>query len=209
MKPIKKHKPLRQAFKEMFEHEQLSEAEIHKLMPKEKKSRWSLQALMPKWSLAVLTTVIAGLLIINIAIVSQPKLSDEAYQRVVTEVMTNHLYMKLLDVETHSMAVLQKQLNNLGFMPKYSSTFNEETVVLLGGRYCTLQGLVATQLHFKTKAGAIMTQYQTIYDANLFGTLPDVSRGEKPITINRGGIELQLWQESGLLMASAKPEHEL
>lgn len=209
MKPIRKYKPLRQAFKEMLEHDQLSEAEIHKLMPKERKSRWFLQALLPKWTLAVLTTVIAGLLIINMAIVSQPELSDETYQRVVTEVMTNHLYMKMLDVETESMVVLQKQLNNLGFMPRYSSTFNEESVILLGGRYCTLQGVVATQLHFKTKAGTIMTQYQTTYDANLFGTLPDVNNGEEPITIHRGGIEMQLWQESGLLMASAKPDHEL
>jgi hypothetical protein len=207
MKPVNKDKPLRQAFKEMLEHEQLSEEETHKLMPKAKKSKWRLQWLVPDRSLAVLTTVIAVLLIINMAIVSPPKLSDEAYQRVATEVMTNHLYMKLLDVETDSMGVLQKQLNNLGFMPKLSTTFNEESVVLLGGRYCTLQGVVATQLHFKTKAGAIMTQYQTVYDASLFGSLPDVNSGEKPITINRGGIQMQLWQESGLLMASAKPEH--
>ncbi|MCL5975827.1 MAG: hypothetical protein M1270_08415 [Gammaproteobacteria bacterium] len=205
MKPIKKHKPLREAFKDMLEHEQLSEAEIHKLMPKEKKSRWFMQGLMPQWSLAVMTTLIAGLLIVNMAILNQPKLSDETHQRIATEVMTNHLYMQLLDVETDSMSVLQRKLNNLGFMPKLSTTFNEGAIVLLGGRYCTLQGVVATQLHFKTEAGAIMTQYQTVYDANLFGTLPDVNSGEKPITINRSGIEMQLWQESGLLMASAKP----
>lgn len=204
---MKKQQPLRTAFKDMLNQEQLSEAEIRKLMPKQKTSIWiKIQGLRQRWTFAAMSTVMAGLLIVNLALLNQPNPSGETYERIATEVMTNHLYMKLLDVETESMQVLQGQMATLGFMPQFSSTFDEQSVVLLGGRFCTLQGAVATQLHFKTETGIIMTQYQTLYDASLFGALPDIKKGEKPKILTQRGIEIQLWQESGLLMASAKPE---
>lgn len=204
---MKKQKPLRTALKEMLNQEQLSEAEIRKLMPKQKMSIWrQLQRLRQRWTFAAMITVMASLLIVNLALLNQPNPSSETYERIATEVMTNHLYMKLLDVETESMQVLQGQMAILGFIPQFSATFDEQSVVLLGGRFCTLQGAVATQLHFKTETGIIMTQYQTLYDASLFGALPDIQKGEKPKILTQRGIEIQLWQESGLLMASAKPK---
>lgn len=203
---MKKQKPLRTALKDMLNQEQLSEAEIRKLMPKQKTSIWiRIQGLRQRWTFAAMSTVMAGLLIVNLALLNQPNPSNETYERIATEVMTNHLYMKLLDVETESMQVLQGQMATLGFVPQFSSKFDQQSVVLLGGRFCTLQGAVATQLHFKTETGAIMTQYQTLYDARLFGALPDIKKGEKPKILTQRGIEIQLWQESGLLMASAKP----
>lgn len=197
-------KQIKTALKEMFEREQLSDQEIQQLMPKRRNAFWHTWSLPTRWTFAGMSTAIVCLLILNLTFTQHFNTTDETYQRIAAEVMTNHLHMKLLDVETDSMSELQIQLENLNFIPQYSQLVKDKQITLLGGRYCTLQGLVATQLHFKTVSGELMTQYQTVYEPKLFGALPDISKGEKPMAIYQRGFEMQLWQESGLLMITAK-----
>jgi len=197
-------KQIKTALKDMFEREQLSEHEIKLLMPKQRQQFWQTWSLPTRWTFAGMSTAIVCLLILNFSFTQPFNTSDETYQRLAAEVMTNHLHMKMLDVETDSMSELQSQLENLNFIPQFSQLVRDKQITLLGGRYCTLQGLVATQLHFKTVSGEVMTQYQAVYEPSLFGAIPDISKGKKPMTIYQRGFEMQLWQESGLLMITAK-----
>jgi anti-sigma factor RsiW len=125
-------------------------------------------------------------------------------QQIAHEVLTNHLKIKALDVETGSMRHIQTFFDRLDFEPRMSAQLGENELTLIGGRYCTIQGAIAAQLKFKTPEGRIVTYYQAAYDRKRFGALPDTSQGARPAIINERGHQMHIWQESGLVMVTAQ-----
>jgi hypothetical protein len=122
--------------------------------------------------------------------------------RIAEEVTTNHTRVKPLDVTSSSIDVVRERLPLLDFVVQRSSYLLSEGLELVGGRYCTLQGVIATQLVFRDQNGNRVTLYQAAYDRQRFGDLPD-QPGEMPVIIDQRGTRISLWTEFGVVFALA------
>ncbi len=121
---------------------------------------------------------------------------------IAAEVVNNHLHMKPLEVNTAHIASIQDYFQRLNFKPVQSRYLTELGLTLLGGRYCSLQGVTAAQLRFKSLAtDDIHTLYQVGHDPATFRKLPDYDRGEPPASTWYNGIKVTLWVEKGVLFA--------
>lgn len=200
-----KRVPLRNALKVMLETKALTESELETLLHLQNqatKPRWSLSA---RWFSATFASVVIGLLIVSVTLFKQP--SIEIQQRIAHEVLINHLNIKPLDVETDSISQVKAYFDRLDFVPQLSKYASNEGAVLIGGRYCTLQGTIAAQLRFRLPSGEVMTYYQAAYDPKRFGKLPDAEHDEPVLLLKERGFRMHLWQESGLVMVTAQQDN--
>ncbi|MDT8364078.1 MAG: hypothetical protein RQ714_05440 [Nitrosomonas sp.] len=196
--------PLKASIKAMLEQDALTErelAQLQRLPQRASRPRWPSSA---KWLTTGLGGVAAVFMLAFIILSTQLAPPEDVRQRIAHEVLTNHLRIKALDVETGSMSRIQAFFDRLDFEPRMSSQLGENRLALIGGRYCTIQGAIAAQLKFKTPEGEIVTYYQAAYDRKRFGALPDTSRGASPLIINARGHQIKIWQESGLVMVTAR-----
>lgn len=126
----------------------------------------------------------------------------ELDQRIGSEVAKNHLNLKPLEIQTSSIQEIRGFLSQLGFSPIESSLLAGSTKTLMGGRYCSIQGVRAAQLRLKdSKTGQIQSLYQTVYDKDVFYDLPLLIENQKPITVFSKGLAVDIWVEKGLLFA--------
>lgn len=133
-----------------------------------------------------------------------PAYRGETSLRIAEEVLTNHIHMRALDLETSSMDQVRQGLDRLDFVPVSSEVVDATGLRLVGARYCTLQGRIATQLMFHDHSGEIITFYQAAYDAQRFGQLPDIDRQQRPLTLVKRGVRITIWVEQGVLVAQAR-----
>ncbi len=130
----------------------------------------------------------------------------EVAERITREVLTNHIHIKTLDRESDSLQELADHFNQLNFRIQPSVYLADGTLYLVGGRYCTLQGNIATHLVYRAEAGHTVSHYQAAYDPAQFGGgLPDVTNAQQPWLVSDRGYQVEIWQERGLVMAKAQP----
>jgi hypothetical protein len=123
-------------------------------------------------------------------------------QLIASEVVANHLHLKPLEVNTATIDGIQQYFTQLTFKPIKTVQVPDLSEKLLGGRYCSLQGISAAQLRLKNKNSATLnTLYETEYRKDIFGVLPDINKGEKPVTAWAKGIEVKIWVENDVLFA--------
>lgn len=126
-------------------------------------------------------------------------------QRIGSEVAKNHINLKPLEIQTSSMQTIRNFLTELDFMPVESSLLIGTSKNLIGGRYCSIQGVTAAQLRLKDrKTGQIQSLYQTVYDKKIFSDLPQIKENQKPVTIYSKGLAVDIWVEKGILFALTK-----
>ncbi len=124
---------------------------------------------------------------------------------VAEEVVMHHLRRRPLEVRGDSLAAIEGYFDELGFR-LVDSLRPAIGGGLLGGRYCSVQGVTAAQLRREDPSGRTQTLYQLPYDRSRFGTLPDIARGEPPHTLKVRGLLVDLWVERGLLFALAREQ---
>jgi len=129
--------------------------------------------------------------------------SSETIQRIANEVAQNHLKMKPMEVQTSNMSEVQNYFTKLDFLPLPSQQLSKP-IQLAGGRYCSIQSSTAAQLRYKNKKGSYVTLFETPYDPKLFNQIPNLDKGEEPVTTYARGIKVTLWVERGLLMVSTE-----
>jgi hypothetical protein len=118
------------------------------------------------------------------------------------EVVKNHLHQKPLEIKGNQLSSIRDYFTRLDFAPVESEFLQSKDISLIGGRYCSLQGITAAQLRFKSisKKG-VNTLYQVNYDPNIFKSLPDFDNGEEPVSVYSSGIKVTIWVEKGVLFA--------
>jgi len=123
-------------------------------------------------------------------------------QLIANEVVKNHLNLKPLEVHTNDIDSLIHYFTQLDFLLRPSREVNDFKDRLMGGRYCSLQGITAAQLRLKTQTSSkANTLYQTEYRKAVFGPLPDIDRNQKPLVAWAKGIKVRIWVEKGVLFA--------
>ncbi|ABZ78735.1 hypothetical protein Shal_4195 [Shewanella halifaxensis HAW-EB4] len=125
--------------------------------------------------------------------------------RIADEVAKNHIKMKPLEVQTAQLSQLRAYFTELDFTLVSSSRIDDANE-MVGGRYCSIQGLTAAQIRFVDRQQSV-TLYQVQYDKRLYGEIPTIESGEPPIELVVRGVAVAIWVEKGLLMASARAAH--
>jgi hypothetical protein len=130
-------------------------------------------------------------------------------KEIAMEVVKNHLKLKPLDVKASSMRDIQEYFTQLDFLPLSSSVasrhFSLPVTQLLGGRYCSIQGVTAAQLRYQ-RNDSLSTLYEVAYDSATFGTLPNMENNEQPLELLIKGLKVAMWVEKGLLMVLVSNE---
>lgn len=123
-------------------------------------------------------------------------------QRIGNEVARNHIKLKPIEIHTSSIEVVRNFLTELDFSPIDSRLLKGSAKKLIGGRYCSIQGVTAVQLRLKDSVtGQVHSLYQTVYDSKVFSGLPKLKENQKPVTIYSKGLAVDIWIEKGLLFA--------
>lgn len=158
-----------------------------------------------------LAAVAALVAVLSFAVMSWvgPRTADpDLLLRIADEVAANHLHTKPLEVRTGSLAELRRYFGRLDFKPAETRQ-RDPDLQLLGGRYCSLQGVAAAQLRLRNPAtGTVETLYQAQYKPRVFGVLPHLEKGEAPAVVHARGIEVRIWVERGLVFAATRAAHE-
>jgi len=123
-------------------------------------------------------------------------------QRIGNEVAKNHINLKPLEIQTSSMKAIRGFLVELDFSPVESTLLKSGSKSLIGGRYCSIQGVTAAQLRLRdSETGQIQSLYQTVYDKDVFYDLPLLKENQKPVTVYSKGLAVDIWVEKGILFA--------
>ena len=152
------------------------------------------------WLAACVVAVISALLVWRQQLPSTPDYSRE----IAYEVIKNHLKLKPLDVQTQSIDDVKQFFTQLDFAPVNSdyasANFALPETAMLGARYCSVRGITAAQLRYRQADSGISTLYEVAYDAESFGVMPAIDRGETPTRLVVNGLQVSMWVEKGLLM---------
>ncbi len=148
--------------------------------------------------------IAAAMVAFLLAFLLSPLILDKVdiRQRVAMEVVNNHLKLKPLEVKTSSIDGIRDYFQKLDFLPVNSVLVKASKLELIGGRYCSLQGITAAQLRVKKPgSNTVQTLYQTEYRKDVFENMPLLEEGDKPVGIYVKGIKVKIWVEKGLLFA--------
>ncbi|MFN3202971.1 MAG: hypothetical protein ACE366_31550 [Bradymonadia bacterium] len=123
---------------------------------------------------------------------------------IASEVAKNHLKLKPLEITTSDMGAVQGFFDTLDFVPIESRQLAASGWRLSGARHCSVQGQEAAQLRGHLgQDEAPISVYMTAYDAERFGPVPSLDRGEVPLRLHDRGLAITLWVEHGVLMVQA------
>lgn len=123
-------------------------------------------------------------------------------QRIAAEVAHNFHKLKPLEIESGKTSELNNYFTKLDFSLIDSRLITANNWNLLGGRYCSIQGITAAQLRvIDKKTNQLQTLYQAAYEPNIHGVLPKLNEAETPLQLYANGITVNVWVENGLLFA--------
>ena len=193
-------KPLKQSVRNHLESYSLAEDQFHKLESLAKQAAPISTRQFSIFPFAVAGAVAAFLL----AFFLSPLIMDQnnVRERIAMEVVTNHIKLKPLEIETSSIDDIRGYFKKLDFMPVNSRLVDQFGLEIIGGRYCSLQGITAAQLRVrKPGTNTVQTLYQTEYRKNVFKDIPVLEDGDAPVDIYVKGVKVRIWVEKGLLFA--------
>lgn len=128
--------------------------------------------------------------------------AQHQFQRIAEEVTLNHRKLRPLEVTSSAFNEVRDYFTQLDFRPSRSELFNPQNSTLIGGRYCSIEGVMAAQIRYQNENGEMTTLYETAYEPSVFKNIPDVDAGLAPIIQYSDGYKVALWKEKGLIMAS-------
>lgn len=193
------NKTLKSTLKNMLEADSLSENQLQKLNALQAAGRKQPQLFQRRRFLLGGSAAIAAS-VLFFAGRNMYSGNTSLQESIVRDVLTNHIHIRELDIETSSISEVASYFNRLAFAPFLSSQINKDSFELLGGRYCTLQGELASQLYLKNKAsGELATYYLARYDRQHFGDIPDVSSGDTPKVVHERGYQMTIWRETNVV----------
>lgn len=199
------NRPLKQSVREHLELNTLTEYQLQKLeslseQVKTENVRPDNVQNKSIYPMAIAGAVVAFLLVFLWA----PLVNEQTdvRERIALEVAANHVKLKPLEIETSNIEGIRAYFNKLDFLPVNSRLVSDAGLELIGGRYCSLQGITAAQLRVKKPgSNVVQTLYQAEYRKDIFENMPLLEEGEAPVDIYMKGIKVRIWVEKGLLFA--------
>lgn len=159
---------------------------------------------LPWWRhpLTVAAALVATTVALLLPIALQTPQQDSLVADIAAEVVQNHLHLKPLEVRADKLDSINRYFTRLDFVPVASEYLKSKGLTLMGGRYCSLQGVTAAQLRLKSVGSDdVHTLYEVGYDPQVFKSLPHYDRAETPVSVYSSGVKVTLWVEKGVLFA--------
>lgn len=157
------------------------------------KSRWN-------WAAVVVFSVIASL---SAFLYTKGQDHTAIAQKMAEEIAMNHLKNRPMEVKGSQVAALRDYFTELDFVLSESSRLGDGVTRLLGGRYCSIQGVGAAQLRLQEENQGYKTWYQVPYDHAKHAIVPNMDNGSTPIVRYARGVRVEMWAEKGLVFALA------
>lgn len=139
---------------------------------------------------------IAALLIVGFIFTITQFQSSNIEDRIVKEITMNHNKQLNVEFPSDSLSDLQTKLTKLDFKLDKAEGVISDNYILMGGRYCSIQGNLAAQLKIKDKNTNII---ETLYITDINPELSNV----KSTNINSDGVNIKVWNQDGLLYGIA------
>ncbi|UCB56064.1 MAG: hypothetical protein JSW45_05920 [Thiotrichales bacterium] len=193
-------KPLKQAVTEKLDNYALSDARLQQLESLAEQAPVVRKQKILSYRFAIAGAVAAFV----IAFMLTPLLVEQGdvRERIAMEVAKNHIKLKPMEVETASIEGIRDYFEKLDFLPVSSLLVERAGLELVGGRYCSLQGITAAQLRVREPGSDnLQTLYQTEYIEDVFSDMPVVEEGGEPVELYVKGVRVKIWVEKGLLFA--------
>lgn len=112
------------------------------------------------------------------------------------EIAYNHNKQMKMEIKTSSIDQIQSFLSKVDFTIIQSEYLPVETLKIVGGRYCSIQGRLAVQIRIiNLTTGKNQTLYQVPYPKDL--------ENSKTRSTYVNGVQVKLWKEKGLLLGLA------
>ena len=207
--------PLKSASRDHFERQRLSDEQYKKFeallnhQPSSKKGNYKQASIAAMFALSACIMLALVIWPNNMTwLQSQNTLTYEQYiNSIAQEVVMNHIKMKPLEFTGNTVASLRGQFTDLDFSLVQSHFFsqNQAKTNMQGGRYCSIQGVTAAQLRYKTTDSAHATLYQVPFDEKKFGEIPNLNLDQAPIQLTVKGLTINMWVERDVLMVSVLP----
>ncbi len=194
-------RPLKDAIAEQAGKARLDHAQLQALLAMQQPER----RLHPDRRRAALGLLVLAVLLVLGSWQWHSRKAPDPRLAIATEVANNHLKLKPLDVTARSMAEIQQFFTLLDFAPINSAVLQRRFAIneqqLLGGRYCSIQGITAAQLRYRLGDQPLHTLYAVGYDADKHGDIANTDLGQAPEHIPTHGLTVHLWREKNLLFA--------
>lgn len=123
--------------------------------------------------------------------------TDSVTHQVVAEIGHNHRQHGALVVESDQYAVVQAALTELDFPIRPRRDEFVQDFVLVGGKYCTIQGLQAAQLKLNHSKSQII---HTLYVLPMGDNIKDVESG----VYETNDVQVELWTDRMLVYGLAR-----
>ncbi|MES9854672.1 MAG: hypothetical protein ABW170_22910 [Candidatus Thiodiazotropha sp. L084R] len=186
---------LKQSVIEHLESVRLDDARLDELEALQRKP-----SALSWWRNRTLQLFAAACLLIAVVVNWLPLGQPDLLDAIAEEAVMNHLAQTPLEVHGTTIAELDGHFDQLGFR-LVDPLAPSDGARLLGGRYCSLQGVTAAQLRRHDAQGRTQNLYQVPYQPTSMGELPDPALGEQPRTLQVRGLNVDLWVERGMLFA--------
>ncbi len=194
------NKPLKQSVREHLELNTLTDDQLQQLTSLTEQAKPETVQQRSNYPFAIAAAVIAVLLVFFLSPLVIEK--GNVQERIALEVAANSIKLKPLEIKTSNIEGIRGYFKKLDFLPVNSRLVSDAGFELIGGRYCSLQGITAAQLRIKKPDSTVVqTLYQTEYQKDIFENMPLLEKGEAPVEIYVKGIKVKIWVEKGLLFA--------
>ena len=151
------------------------------------------------WSRRIVAGVVSSATLVLIAVFFLLPNSANI-QAVASEVAANHRHLKPLTIQSSSYQKTGAFFSELSFAIKESSLLDEQRWQLMGGRYCSVNGVKAAHLRLRDKRdNSVQTFYQVDNKPGYFEGIPDIRNNELPVTVDINGVPVKVWSEGGIV----------
>ncbi len=202
---------LKQGLQQHFEQQQLDDSQLQQLLSLQSSSAQAEQAATAqpgdsslhhpsRWSQYRLVAASLLLCLLMSGLFIHQSAPTRLYQSIADEVANNHLKLKPLEISSSDISTVSTYFDQLNFIPRASRN-RALAGLLLGGRYCSIDGEPAAQLRYKRDDGMLRSLYQVPTESD-YRDLPDILQGQMPLRLYSQGFTVDLWREQGLLMAA-------
>lgn len=172
-----------------YQSESMNSSRLQSILSQTRKNRQ--RRLIPLYAAAAMVMMLSVSVLHHMALVS------ERTSLALREAAMNHATKLQLDVETPALASLQSSLTKLPFELKLPTSGIYETLELIGGRYCTINGNLAAHLKFREPG---TNQYYSLFLTPFAQNLKSIKSDEVDVS----GIQVKLWREEDVVYALAK-----
>jgi hypothetical protein len=199
---------LKQTIRDRFGDIELSEAQLDELAARIQAEEPAAPAAKPAWR--QLPAIAASIIVLAVSGLFGTQLYQSYQDRVLLqsiaeEVADNHLKLKPLEVRSGDLPSVLSYFADLDFQLLASPRITENSGDrLLGGRYCSIQGIDAAQLRVAASDGTLSTWYEATLPDDQLRRIPDLKDGERPAGFVIRGVDIRIWQEDGIVFAQAK-----